>query len=56
LTLSRVVLVGLPPLDAPAGTVERYKGAFVASVLGATMLTMAAFAACWMRYTPWQPR
>jgi hypothetical protein len=54
--LSRAVLVGLPPLDAPGGTVERYKGAFVAFVLCATLVTVAGFATCWMRYLPWHDR
>jgi len=55
LTLSRAVLVGLPPLDAPAGTAVRYEGAFVAFVLCTGLLTVAGFATGWMRYSPWHP-
>jgi hypothetical protein len=51
-----LILVGLPPLDSPPGTVERYKGAFAAAAVGLALLSAAGFAVCWMRYSPWQHR
>jgi membrane associated rhomboid family serine protease len=56
LSLSGLILVGLPPLDSPPGTVERYKGAFAAAAVGLALLSAAGFAVCWMRYSPWQHR
>jgi membrane associated rhomboid family serine protease len=56
LSASGAILVGLPPLDSPPGTVERYKGAFRAFVLGVAVLSGAGFAICWSRYSPWDPR
>jgi membrane associated rhomboid family serine protease len=56
LSLSGALLAGLPPLDAPPGSVERHKGGFAAVALGLALLSAAGFATCWMRYAPWHHR